>query len=77
MRGGARNLVHDWLDGDDLEDLETFVPISPNTTNPDTLPETVIRRTNKKRIDKVREIRRASKESVLNEADEGAKPSAY
>lgn len=75
MRGGARNLVNNWEEGSDLEDLYDFEPM-PTHPTPDTLPETVIRKTHNKRIDQMRNTRRASKESTLNEADEGARSSA-
>ena len=70
MRGGARNLKHEWLEGHDLDDLQDFEPISSPLHDTDTLPEQYFHKSNHKQIDRARNIRRASKERLLNEADE-------
>jgi len=73
--GAARNLLNDWCEGKDLDDLEDFVPMNPSTIRPDMLPETVMRRSNRKRIDKSRAAKRESKEKLIA-ADEREKASA-
>ena len=72
MRGGARNLVNDWYD-DSLDDLETFVPVSPKTPTPDN--EVRIRKANRKKIATARARVRAIKEELL-EADKSESASA-
>lgn len=73
--GAARNLLNDWYEGKDLDDLDDFEPISPSTPSREAAPEFVIRRSNHKRIDKARAVRRESKERLL-EADKGERASA-
>lgn len=65
--GAARNLLNDWYEGKDLDDLEDFEPISPST--PKLTDERIARRSNQRRIDERRAQSRAAKEKLL-EADE-------
>ena len=63
--GAARNLLNDWNEGKDLDDLEDFIPIIPSHSTPDAIPERVTRRSNRKRRDVTRAVRRETKEKLL------------
>jgi len=62
--GAARNLLNDWQNGSDLDDLESFTPISSSPKYQD-MPDTVMRRSNHKKIDRAIAVRRQSKENLL------------